>query len=286
MNYEDFINNILETRGRFACGDNYHERHHIIPKCLNGTDEEDNLIDLFAKEHYEAHRLLALENPDVKGLIYAWWGMSTLENKFQQRYRISAEEYEEARVSISNTRKKIRGKLHPNYGKSMSLEQRKKLSEARTGKKLSPETCQKISESKKGKNIGHENPCAKQVMCEGKIFGSIVECAKYYGVTSASMRMWLRGANKMPKFFVENHLCYKDDIDKKYLLQSGCVKGKNHPNSKRIVCDNIIFETLHECSKYYNIKDATMCAWLKGRNKMPSQFKEKGLRYMEEGDAI
>ena len=71
MTYKDFIQNILNIRGRFACGKEYHERHHIIPKCLDGTDEEDNLIDLFAKEHYEAHKLLALENPEVYSLQYA-----------------------------------------------------------------------------------------------------------------------------------------------------------------------------------------------------------------------
>ena len=55
--YEEFINNILNNRGRFACGDEYHERHHIIPRCIGGTDDYNNLIDLYAKEHFEAHRL-------------------------------------------------------------------------------------------------------------------------------------------------------------------------------------------------------------------------------------
>ena len=76
ITYEDFIQSILNTRGRFACGEEYHERHHIIPKCLDGTDEEDNLIDLFAKEHYEAHKLLALENPEIYSIQYAWNMMS------------------------------------------------------------------------------------------------------------------------------------------------------------------------------------------------------------------
>lgn len=100
MAYKEFIDNILQTRGRFNCGEEYHERHHIIPKCLGGTNDEDNLIDLFAREHFEAHRLLALENPHNNSLTYAWWGMSTLENEHQERYRISAEEYEEARIAI------------------------------------------------------------------------------------------------------------------------------------------------------------------------------------------
>ena len=47
MTYLEFINNILETRGRFSCNSEYHERHHIVPKCMNGSDDETNLIDLY-----------------------------------------------------------------------------------------------------------------------------------------------------------------------------------------------------------------------------------------------
>ena len=43
--YKEFINSILESRGRFACGGEYYERHHIIPKCIGGTNDEENLID-------------------------------------------------------------------------------------------------------------------------------------------------------------------------------------------------------------------------------------------------
>ena len=55
MTYNEFIDNILKSRGRFCCGDEYHERHHIVPKCMGGTNDKENLIDLFAKEHYVAH---------------------------------------------------------------------------------------------------------------------------------------------------------------------------------------------------------------------------------------
>lgn len=96
--YEEFIQNILDTRGRFACGDKYHERHHIVPKCLNGTNNEENLIDLFAREHFEAHRLLALENQDNNELVYAWSCMAFLSNNHQKRYVISPEEYEELKT--------------------------------------------------------------------------------------------------------------------------------------------------------------------------------------------
>lgn len=34
------------------------ELHHIIPKCLDGTDDEYNLVLLTPREHYIAHFLL------------------------------------------------------------------------------------------------------------------------------------------------------------------------------------------------------------------------------------
>ena len=54
MGYKDYISNILNTRGRFNC-DGYKERHHIVPRCMGGTNDNDNLIDLYAEEHYIAH---------------------------------------------------------------------------------------------------------------------------------------------------------------------------------------------------------------------------------------
>ena len=107
ITYEEFIQNILDTRGRFACGDEYHERHHIVPKCMDGTNDESNLIDLFAREHFEAHRLLALENPDNIKLVYAWRMMSIVKDPNQDRYIITAEEYEESRIIFSKIQSEI-----------------------------------------------------------------------------------------------------------------------------------------------------------------------------------
>ena len=41
--YDEFIQNILNTRGRFNCGDIYHERHHITPRCMDGDNSLENL---------------------------------------------------------------------------------------------------------------------------------------------------------------------------------------------------------------------------------------------------
>ena len=117
LTYDEFINNILETRGRFACGDEYHERHHIVPKCMGGTDDEDNLIDLFAKEHFIAHRLLVLENSSNEKLIYAWNMMAFVKSDNQRRYELTPDEYEEIKTTVINIRsEKYSGEQNPMYG--------------------------------------------------------------------------------------------------------------------------------------------------------------------------
>ena len=45
--------------------------HHIIPKCMQGTDVKDNLVLLTAREHYLAHQLLVKMYPDNNKLVYA-----------------------------------------------------------------------------------------------------------------------------------------------------------------------------------------------------------------------
>ena len=133
-NYEQFIENILNSRGRFACGDEYHERHHIIPKCMGGEDEIDNLIDLFAREHFIAHKLLAKENPNNDSLVYAWSCMAFPHSPDQDRYELTPEEYEDARVALSEARR----------GKSRSDEVKRKISEKAKERYKNPDYCEKM----------------------------------------------------------------------------------------------------------------------------------------------
>lgn len=85
--------------------------------------------------------------------------------------------------------------------------------------------------------------------------------------------------------FIDKKLCHAEDTDRIYEPQLK-EEEKNKHNSKKVFCEDRIFESLKSCADFYNIKNVTMCAWLTGRNKMPDCFKEKGLRYLEEGDAM
>lgn len=205
MTYNDFINRILESRGRFGCGEEYHERHHILPKCLGGSNDKENLIDLFAREHFIAHKLLFEENPDNRSLAQAYSMMAFTKNNEQkdQRYELTPEEYEEARIRFSNFMKEYyKDKTkHPCYGKHLSEERKAIISKANKGNKYcvgrvvseetrkkislansnpSKETRKKMSEAQKARNLnGANNPKAKAVirLSDKKIYGSAKEAA-------------------------------------------------------------------------------------------------------------
>ena len=53
------------------------ERHHIIPRCMGGSDNIDNLVELTPEEHFVAHQLLVKIYPKNRKLILALSGMCT-----------------------------------------------------------------------------------------------------------------------------------------------------------------------------------------------------------------
>lgn len=57
MNYLKIYNSLIEKR-KLNKPTGYTEIHHIIPKCVGGTNEKSNLIKLTAKEHFICHLLL------------------------------------------------------------------------------------------------------------------------------------------------------------------------------------------------------------------------------------
>lgn len=170
--YKQFIDNILNNRGRFACGDEYHERHHVVPKCMGGTNDKDNLIDLYAKEHFIAHKLLAKENPDNYSLVYAWSCMAFSKTKEQKRYELTPEEYEEAKKALS---KAMTGKVMSDEAKAKLSKKTKERLQDKTnhpmygthrygednpfyGKHHTEESKKKMSESTVGSYAGENNP--------------------------------------------------------------------------------------------------------------------------------
>lgn len=57
MNYQKIYDSLMERR-KASPFIGYTENHHIIPRCMNGSDDKDNLVSLSAREHFIAHQLL------------------------------------------------------------------------------------------------------------------------------------------------------------------------------------------------------------------------------------
>lgn len=70
MNYITHYTKLIE-RAKNRILDGYSEKHHIVPKCMAGTNDKNNLVYLTPEEHYIAHQLLIKIYPDNKELIYA-----------------------------------------------------------------------------------------------------------------------------------------------------------------------------------------------------------------------
>lgn len=66
MDYQRIYNQIinksnLENRKKLKRDNKnytYYEYHHIIPKCLGGLNNNENLVLLTAREHFICHKLL------------------------------------------------------------------------------------------------------------------------------------------------------------------------------------------------------------------------------------
>lgn len=79
MDYKTIYLNLISSRQkRTLPKEVYTEIHHILPKCLGGTDEPSNLIRLTFREHYVAHWLLTKIYKDSEKLL---WAFSLMDGK-------------------------------------------------------------------------------------------------------------------------------------------------------------------------------------------------------------
>lgn len=245
MNYAEFIQNILDTRGRFACGDEYHERHHIKPKCMGGTNEEENLIDLFAKEHFEAHRLLALENPQEWKLVYAWSCMAFVKND-GRKYELTPEEYEEVRAI---------------HSEANSHHMKERLSDPKNnpmwGKHHSDEAKRKISKSKL--NLSEET---RHKMRSVAILNMTDERKEYLRQINIGKHLSQDTKEKIKKSMKKK---WTDSLKKEY---SERLTGSGNPKARKVIrlSDNKVYECVKEASEDNGVHRDTICNRCKKHN--------------------
>lgn len=189
--YAEFISDRLTKQ---PSKPTYFERHHILPRCKGGGDEDDNIVRLVAEDHLFAHIVLAR--------IYGgslWHAVAAMTMQSHRRpgsdgyVRRSRKIYAKARIEAAAAHSVIMkgrftGEDHPKWGvpcselakqktrarhalgihPMSSPEARKKVSDALKGRVFSKEHRAKISKAKMGIKQSEETCKKKSAAHMGK----------------------------------------------------------------------------------------------------------------------
>lgn len=241
MDYIKIYNKITDNgKDRLLTG--YTETHHIIPKCVGGTNDYWNLVKLTAKEHFICHLLLCEIYPKNQKLKFALWNMCNVSRDYQERYKVSGILYEIIRKEYSES---VRGENNPRY-KS----------------KLTNETKQKISNSRIGKYGGDKNPFFGKTHTDetkNKLrFSSSKN--KHSEETKKKMSLARKGkpSGRKGKINSEEHRNKIKESLKKI--------GHPKPSSKKCNIDGLVFNSAVEASKYFNMPDSSVRDRIRNKN--------------------
>lgn len=123
-------------------------------------------------------------------------------------------------------------------------------------------------------------------------FEIIEECDKY--ILDEREKYWIRYYNSYIGFSNSNgynmtiggegvlgNILSKESKIKISESLHGMFSGGNNPRAKKVICDNIVFNCIKDCSEYYNESYDSMSKWLNKKVKMPKYWFNKGLRFLD-----
>jgi hypothetical protein len=178
VNYHAHYHRLVErARCRVLFG--YREKHHVVPRCLGGGNEPDNIVALTAEEHFVAHQLLVKIHPGDHRLLWAAMYMTgnskrmsrnnkaygwlrrklaaTLSARFRGK-KMSAE-FREMRRAMMLGKSPMQGKEHTEKTK-------RKMSAASKGREKSDAHCAAMSKAKLGKKRGPHSELHRQRLAD------------------------------------------------------------------------------------------------------------------------
>lgn len=172
MNYNHHYNSLIErAKSRILPDSVYTENHHVIPRCLGGSNKTENLVKLTPEEHFVAHLLLHKINPNHRGLLSAIVIMST-----------------------HNSNKRINNKLYgwvrKKFSESCKVRMRENHPKGFSGKTHSKETRQQISDTTR-ESLSHLCVKVSKYSLDGKlvqVYNSISDAAKASNTTPSNIK--------------------------------------------------------------------------------------------------
>jgi hypothetical protein len=150
MDYQKLYDSLIaRARNRKLTG--YCESHHIVPKCIGGTNDKSNLVDLTPEEHFLCHQLLyriykgtvyehkllySVHMMTVGGGKVAGRPLSKLKRFAWIRKRMAiAMSLDKKGIPNPAMSARMKGKPGNKKGKVLSLESRRNISESHKGLK-------------------------------------------------------------------------------------------------------------------------------------------------------
>ena len=208
----------------------YNEKHHILPKCMGGTNDIENLVLMPVRYHIMAHIILTKAFPDSASLRYALLLITSEGNKNNQTKRVefglktfslrsltsAREEAIEKLRELGRSEEHCKKLSEAKKGKKLSEEQKKKISESGRGLKRSEETRRRISQAQIGKIVsestrekvskGHKDKYGRKVIGpDGRIYETIATAARANNIPPTTLISWIkfRKNNHGWKFYTE-----------------------------------------------------------------------------------
>lgn len=125
MNYQKIYDALVQKRRENPLDkkNQYCESHHIIPRSLGGTNELENIVNLTAREHYVAHKILVkaylqqygMESEQYKKMASALFFMT---NSKRWCGKISSRMYDEIKTAVAKKQYENNiGERNPMFGR-------------------------------------------------------------------------------------------------------------------------------------------------------------------------
>lgn len=276
---------ILKGKSRkFLDEGEIYEKHHIVPKCLGGSNDESNIVILTYREHIIAHMLLAKIYHDNYKILYAASMMLSVKVTTLDGKRIKIKNFSNSKEAselkkragklrgnsfiTEESKEKWRSSMKKNLSNLSKEERSKKYGKSGKDNKSygiprTEEVKRKISEAQKGKPRG---PLSKEAIekMRSKLIGlpKSEEHRKHMSEAKKGRIVTEEEKEKRKNTIKERGISFRKSKDE--LFKPKRVQGP----------DGTIYNSAKECADSIGYNYITVIRWL---NHNP----EKGYKYID-----
>lgn len=155
MNYAAHYDRLID-RARRRVLHGCVERHHVVPRCMDGSDAPENIVQLTPEEHFVAHQLLVRIHPGVAGLVHAAVLMAQ-RCSGNKVYGWLRRRHSSSRIGRPLSKEHCAKLSAASRGKPKSLQHRRNMSAATRGRTKSPESVAKTAAGLRGRRLTQEH---------------------------------------------------------------------------------------------------------------------------------